>query len=479
VAAFLIAICSALTADEWPQFRGPRGTGIAASAAPVELKQPLWSAAVPPGQSSPTIWGDKIFLTAGDKQTRKLELLCFDRRNGKLLWRREVVAEKIEKLHEITTPATATPLVDGERVYAYFGSHGLTAYDLNGQERWSLKLPAASKNYGSGASPILAGEAVLLNRDDVADPHLLALDRRTGKQIWKQAYEPETFSSAANTATPVLWRDEVVIHRSREIAAFSVRDGSKKWWVQVQSTGTGTPVAAPEALYVGTWLLVGEPDLRVALPYFAELLQKHDKDQDGSLTPDEFPDIPFARRIEMTVTGANNAISGKSAFPNIDQNKDGKIDKAEWDAFAARRSAASDHGLLAIKPGGQGDVTSTNVLWREARGVPEIPAPLYSNGRVYMVTNRGIVTCMDAASGAVLFRNRLGAGGAYYASPVVAGQHVYFASGDGVISVIKDEAKFEVLARNDLGKPIFATPAMVDGVLYVRAGEQLLAFDSR
>src|SRR3981081_3671761 len=113
---------------QWPQFRGPAGAGLAVeTTAPVEFglsKGLLWKADVPAGHSSPSIWGDRIFLTAGDRQSRKLEILCLDRKTGKVLWRREVIAEKIEKLHDISSPATATPAVDAERVYAYFGSYG-------------------------------------------------------------------------------------------------------------------------------------------------------------------------------------------------------------------------------------------------------------------------------------------------------------------------------------------------------------------
>ena len=133
-------------------------------------------------------------------------------------------------------------------------------------------------------------------------------------------------------------------------------------------------------------------------------------------------------------------------------------------------------GDEAGKPGGQGDVTATHLLWRESRGVPEVPSPLYCNRRVYMVTNGGVVTSMDAATGQVLFRKRLGVGGAYYASPVMAGGNIYFISGDGVISVIRDAADFQIVAKSDLGEPVFATLAIVDGVVYARTNTHLYAF---
>lgn len=464
----------------WPQYRGPGGTGLAGGqAAPVELgtRGMIWKADLPAGQSSPSIWGNRIFLTAGERETRKLEVLCVDRQTGKLLWRRAVTAETLEHLHEINSSATATPAVDGERVYAYFGSYGLLCFDLDGNPRWTLPLPVAETSQGSGTSPILAGGALILSHDDRKDSYLLAVDRRTGKTLWKQPYVAPNSGGMAGVATPVLWKDEIIVHRGMEIVAFDLKTGSRKWWVPVRSTSTSTPVVGPDAVYVATWIPTGEPDLRVPQPDFATLLKKYDKDGDGTLSAEEFPDgVQMAQRPEVAVSGANITFPGKIMVRIVDQNQDGKIDKAEWEAYVAR-SATSNHSLVAIKTGGQGDVTSTHVLWRESRGVPEVPAPLYSNQRVYMVTNGGIVSCMDAATGRVLFRTRLGAGGAYFASPVMAGGNVYFASGEGVISVIREGATFQPVAKSDLQEPIFATPAIVDGLVYVRTNSHLYAFE--
>jgi outer membrane protein assembly factor BamB len=101
------------------------------------------------------------------------------------------------------------------------------------------------------------------------------------------------------------------------------------------------------------------------------------------------------------------------------------------------------------------------VLWRETRSVPEVSSPLFVNGRVYTLTNGGIVTCVEAASGRVLFRGRLGASGAYFASPVAATGYVYFSSGEGVVTVVKDAAEsLQVVGQLNLGEPLFATPAL-------------------
>ena len=480
--ALLMAVTPGGTDEQWPQFRGPGGTGLAPAAAPIQLGPTqglLWKAETGQGHSSPVVWGDRLFLTAGDKETRKLEVLCLERKTGQVLWRRSVTAEAIETLHEVGNPASSTPAVDGKRVYAYFGSHGLVAYDLDGKEQWSIALPVSKMRFGSGTSPILAGEAVILSRDETPDGYLLAVDRSTGKTLWKQTYTVPSGPGAAGAATPVVWNDEIVVHRGSEVAAFDRKDGAKKWWVSTRSTSTGTPVVGASALYVGTWFPVGEPDLRVPLPDFATLLQRADRNADGALAPDEFPDdIQLAQRIEVNVKGANIMFPGRNVAAMADRGKDGKVDKGEWEAFVAGFSTI-DHALMAIRPGGQGDVTATHVLWREPRGVPEVPTPLLSANRVYMVTNGGIVTCLDAATGSLLFRSRLGAGGAYYASPVMAGGHVYFSSGEGVVSVIRDAEAFAPVAKNELGAPIFATPAAVGGVLYVRAGAHLYAFGKK
>src|SRR5439155_24094474 len=158
-------------ADNWPQFRGPNSSGVAASdaAPPVEFgpaKNVIWKTALPAGHSSPVIWGDRIFVTTFDKASNKLEVLCLARKNGNILWRRAVPFEKLEKIHAISNPATATPAVDEERVYVYFGSVGLVAFDFDGKQLWTVPIPAPKMMQSSGTSPVVTGELVLLNRDE-------------------------------------------------------------------------------------------------------------------------------------------------------------------------------------------------------------------------------------------------------------------------------------------------------------------------
>jgi outer membrane protein assembly factor BamB len=177
LAGLALALNSLLRAGQWPQYRGPAGAGVSEGTAPVQfgLKQNLqWKAEVPLGHSSPSMWGDRIFLTSFESASKKLRVRAYERRTGKLLWQRVVPAQKIEEVHPVSSPATATPVVDGERVYVYFGSAGVFSYDLQGNSIWSRPLPAAKLDFGSGTSPILTEHALVIALDH-GERRMLAL----------------------------------------------------------------------------------------------------------------------------------------------------------------------------------------------------------------------------------------------------------------------------------------------------------------
>ena len=139
------------------------------------------------GLSSPIIWEGRVFLTEFDRAKRQLATLCIDRRTGKILWRRTVAAAQIEKVHEISSPAGATPATDGERVYVYFGSYGLVCYDLNGNQKWERRLPLPENPYGAVASPIIAGELLSGQPSRVKTPtcslSIAAMAGQSGRRI--------------------------------------------------------------------------------------------------------------------------------------------------------------------------------------------------------------------------------------------------------------------------------------------------------
>ncbi len=463
----------------WPQFRGPNGSGVASgdAAPPVEFgpkQHLLWKQSLPPGHSSPSVWGERIFLTTFDPQSQKLELLCLSRKTGAILWRHGAPAEQIEKTHQVSNPATATPAVDGERVYAYFSSFGLMAFNHAGESAWNLSLPMPRTSHGSGASPILAGDLVIVNHDGIQGGYLLAVDRRTGKEVWKQAY-PAPGGRRESYSTPILWHDQIVLHRAGVVDAYDAATGQPRWSLATATSGLSTPVASGDTIFAQTWNVLGEDDQRGALPDFATLLKKYDKDGDGAINESEFPsDLLLTVRPGLEkVPDSQNYLS----FRSVDRNRDGLIQKDEWEAMLAQAaSMTKDHGLLALRPDGE----TAKIVWREYTSIPEVPSPLLYKNRLFLMRNGGVLSCLDAATGRVIYRARTGATGPYYASPVEADGRLYVVSGDGVVTVIAaDKDRLEVLAHNELGEDVYSSPAIAGKAIYVRTARSLFAFGER
>ena len=132
-------------------------------------------------------------------------------------------------------------------------------------------------------------------------------------------------------------------------------------------------------------------------------------------------------------------------------------------------------GVMAVRVGGKGDVAKSHVQWVEARGVPEVPSSLLYKERLYLVRNGGLVVSREAATGRTVFQGRLGAPGGYYASPIAADGRIYAASDQGTVVVFEAGDTLQVLARSELPEPIMATPAIVDGRIYVRTLSHLFA----
>ena len=462
---------------DWPQFRGPNGSGVAETSAapPIEFSPSqhlLWKTPIPVGHSSPSVWGDRVFLTSFDKPAKKLELICVSAKNGAILWRHTALAPQIEETHVVSNPATASPAVDQDLVYAYFSSYGVRAFDRNGKPQWDTPLPMPKTHHGSGASPMLVGGLLIVNHDAMQGGYLLALNRSTGKEVWKRMY-PES-GRVESYSTPIAWRDQLILHRAGVVEGYKTSDGSPLWSIPENTSGASTPVASDDVIFVSSWNNLGEEDQRPALPDYAVMLKKYDKNGDGSIGESEFPDdLKFTARPGLdAVPNSQNFV----AFQTVDRNQDGIVQEAEWEAFRnSVRTMASDHGLLALRlTGGK-----PSLIWRENSSIPEVPSPLLYKGRLFLIRNGGVVTCLDAATGKLIYRARNGAPGAYFASPIAAAGRIYLASSEGVVTVLSSDGdQLKVLARDELGEEIVATPAISGKAIFVRTTSNLYAFQN-
>lgn len=463
----------------WPQFRGPDGLGVAIGGESYPIRfgptqNVLWKTALPAGNSCPCIWGLHVFLTGYDKTKQQLETLCLERSSGRILWRQAVSPAKVESsLHPANGPATPTPVTDGQRVYVYFGSVGVLAYDLQGKEIWRRDFAMPQLTFATGSSPVLAGELLLLAMPG-RGAALTAFDKQSGKTVWTQAKPRFRIGYATPLVRTAGGTGEVLLAGNGGIAAYDLKDGSERWWVGSLFGGSITsPVAGDGLVFMSAHAPGGDPDDRMKLPDFDEMLKKFDANKDGKLGEQELP-----KDFILYSRGQNHDpmdnITVEDLFPSIDRNRDRLLERPEWNQanidFQKRDSA-----LVAIRAQGQGDQAQA-IVWREKRALPEVPSPLYHRGHVYLIKDGGLVSCLEATTGKLVYRQRLGVSGHYYASLVAGGNQIYAVSRDGVVVVFKSGTQCDVLARNDLGEAVVATPALVDGKVYVRTAGHLYGF---
>lgn len=456
-----VAGVPAKDAPNWPAFRGPNASGVSESAKPPVKFGPgegvAWKIDVPWSPSSPCVWGDRIFLTAFSDG--KLETRCYARPDGKLLWTGVAPVEKTEDFHQTEgSPAASTPATDGRRVVSYFGSFGLVCYDFDGKELWRHPLPTAvmGGGFGSGSSPLVAGDVAIVNRDQARNSSLLAVGLGDGKKAW----ETPRPDSPSSYGTPVLSKldgvEEVVMAGSITLKGYDLKTGAERWTVRgLPSYTCTTPVLGDGLIFFAGWS-PGKSD--APWPRWEAVAEKQDKNGDGVITPDEFSD-------------------GAMWFKSQDIDGDGKLEREDWDAIAGLMKRG-ENVLLAVKPGGHGDVTETHVAWRFERGLPYVPSPLHYRGRVYLVKDGGMISCFDATTGKPVYaQERLSAQGSYYASPVAADGRIYVFSLNGKATVVKAGGdRPEVLHEADFGERIAATPALVENGLYLRTQTKLYAF---
>lgn len=449
----------------WPQFRGPNAAGLAVGDAPLPTdiapdRHVIWKTPVPSGHSSPAIAAGRVYLTG--VRDGRLFTFALDSGSGKPLWEAEAPHEALEEVHSIGSHAQPSPATDGERVISFFGSSGLFAHDPDGKLLWSRRMGPFKNNFGAGSSPILFGDLVILNQDHDTDSFLAAFDKRTGAVVWKT----DRSEFPRGYATPVLWnvdgKMEVVVAGTLKVKGYDLATGREIWTVQgISRIVNMTPTVGPDGiLYVPAWAPGADENDRIEAPAFDAALASSDADKNGTLERAEVPAGPL-----------------QSRFDQIDRDKDGHITRAEHESMRGVFSAAKNV-LLAIKPGGSGDITTSHVLWTQGPAVPlpYVPSPLLFDDVLYMVRNNGIVSSVDARTGEPIKKGRVSGRGDYYSSPVVGDGKIYLFSQHGDLSVISAEPQWRELASAAFDEDIIASPAIVDGRIYVRTKNHLYSF---
>lgn len=443
----LVVVCAAPTvrADEaWPQFRGPRGAGVAASAAlPTEWgpdRNVLWKVQIPGvGWSQPIVWGDRIFLTTAvsDEQAKPspdnhgpgfsgladltfrggaagaaVELtppeaahrwlvLCLDANTGEILWQRTArEGRPTMHIHPNNTYASETPTTDGERVIAYFGMTGAYCFDLDGKPLWNKDLGVYPTQFGwgTGSSPVLWEDLVFIQCDNDEASFLIALDKRTGDELWRVPREDEK----SNWSTPYVWknqlRTELVTAGGGKMRAYDPQSGELLWEMKGQGRASITPIGDDDLLYVDS----------------------------------------------------------------------------------ADRLMGIRSRIHAIRPGARGDLslsrketTSEFVAWSVNLSASHLASPALWNGRLYVFEQSAIVHSYDAKTGEEFERQRLPGVKGFVASPVVAGGKFYCLDQTGATLILEPGEKVNVVATNKLEEMSWSTPAVAGNRLLLRGVDHL------
>ncbi len=362
----VFSLALSMTSD-WPQFRGPNASGVSeATNLPVSFgpnEHVLWKTPVPMGNSSPIVAGDRVYLTGFEKD--RLLTLAVDRHTGRVVWQAEAPRPRTQVIERPSNgPASASPVSDGQNVFVFFQDFGLLAYGPDGKERWRMPLGPFNNPFGHGASPILAGNTLLMNIDQDTGSYLLAVEKDSGRVLWRA----ERPFAQRGYATPVLYRDsggtlQVLVAGSYRLSGYDVRSGKELWWIRrLPWQIKPTPVVSGDNVYFVTYSGESDPGAQEKVPSFGEALAALDLNKDGKLSKDEITD-----------PGAKNRFD-----EYLDLDHTGYLEARDWQQYQDRR--LGENGLRAYRLGGTGDVTETHLLWKHARSLPNVPSPLAYRG---------------------------------------------------------------------------------------------------
>lgn len=482
VAATASLFAAAAFAEDWPQFRGPNCTGISTSKLPLpttfsETENLKWKAPLGDGVGGPSIVAGRVFV-GSMTGPEEVAMTAFDAKTGKQIWQRKWATGELPDVHMTNSQAATTPAADSERVYFYFTTLGMLCVDAaKGTDVWKAALPEPYYvfKWGPGMSPIVHGDQVIFCQDDDLSPALYAFDKRTGKLNWKDDRNDMCAGYSHPVINTTAQGDELVVAGTGMLIGYDLATGKRKWFARslLRNIKT-TPVALDGVIYVS--LQSGG----IAKQWIASIDQWKENNRDGKVTPAELQAFVGKKKVPEEFF--------KKTFARGDLNGDGALEGAELDkAFlppgnyaGASFDAANpaDEYVLAVRGGGDGDVTKTHVLWRHpTKHTDHVVSPMIAGGRMLLVKCGGIATCFDMADGKQLWGpKRIENGGDYFASPIYGDGKIYAAGENGTIVVMKDAPELDVLAKNTLEGSIVATPAIADGRVFVRTRDALYCF---
>ena len=414
----LLLYASVLSAENWPQLRGPDRQGRARGPAPTswsETENVLWKRAIPgKGWSSPVVWGNRIWITtalSADSTSKvspskqvptvkagelSLRAVSVDRTTGRIIDNIELFTpSEIDSIHSLNTYASPTPVIEAGRLYCHFGAYGNACVDTTTGEVLWRRVIKVDHSVGPGSSTVLYKNLLILTYDGIDRQFITALDKSTGEPVWRtnrppvRAGNPEQHKAYSTPLiVPVGGTDQLMGPTAQWFVAYDPLTGSELWRME---HGAGFSV-------------VPSPVATEGVVYFSS----------GYLAPE----------------------------------------------------------MISVRTDGSGDVTNTHVLGRIKRQAPTQSSPLLVGQRIYTVSEAGVGVCLNDSLSKVLWQKRLG--GNYSASPLLAGGKVYFFSREGVGTVVDNgEQGPTIESRNQLDGMIMATPAIVDGQLFIRTAEHL------
>lgn len=482
VISLIVLGSGVLCAEDWPHFRGPNSTGISSATKPLPVtfsgtENVKWSATLGDGVGGAVVAAGRIFAS-GMTGKETVSLFAFDAATGKKLWQRDWPTGTLAPVHETNSQASATPAADAERVYFYFSTLGLLTVDAaTGKDVWQYSLPTPFfvMKWGPGMSPVLYGDLVLFCQDDDLYPALYAIDRKTGKLRWKD----DRLDMAVNYSHPVVCtangRDDIVVAGTGMLIGYDPATGKRRWYAKTLLRNIKTtPVCLDGIIYVS--LQSGG----IANQWLVSVDQAKTGNGDGKLDKKEI-------QAFVGETPVPEAFF-KRTFDRGDLNQDGFLEGRELDiaflhpdnfagaTFTQLGENAAEQFIVAVRGGGEGDVTKTHVLWRHpTKHTDHVVSPLVSDGRMFLLKEGGITTVFETEKGEpVRAAKRLGSNGSFYASPVAGDGKIYLSGDNGKVIVLKNSPDYEELAINDMGESIVATPAIADGALYIRTRTKVL-----